>query len=223
MLISLLAIGSPSHPVDPEAFYAWTRHIGSYDKGKPFIYSWHGALFSYQYANIWFDFRNIVDKKGVNWFENSTNATIANRQFCIDHQDEFKTYGPNTWGITSMDRPSVYTMHFGVPPLGSGEPQYDGTISPTGPAGSIVFTPYLSLSALKYMHSKYPKLWGKYGLRDSYDLDKNWYSRIYYGIGEAMYALPIENFRSEFIWKTFMKSEHIKEALKRAGFKKNRR
>lgn len=222
VLICLLAIGSPTHPVDPDVFYAWTRHKGSYGDGKPFIYSWHGALFSYQYAQVWFDFQDLVDREGVNWFENSIDATLANRQFSIDHKDEFKTYGPNRWGITSMARPTAYTMHFGTPPMGSGEPQYDATISPTGPAGSIVFTPYLSLSALKYMYLKYPRLWGKYGLKDSFNLDTNWYADTYYGIGEAMYVLPVENFRSGLIWKEFMKNKHVKEALKKAGFTKKR-
>ena len=106
VLLSLLAIGSPTYPVSPEAFYAWMRRKGSYDEGEPFIYSWHGALFSYQYANVWFDFRDIVDRDGINWFENSKNATLANRQFCIDNQDRFKGYGPDSWGITSMARPS---------------------------------------------------------------------------------------------------------------------
>jgi hypothetical protein len=161
-----------------------------------------------------------VDKDGVNWFENSTNATIANRQFCIDNMSKSKTFGPNSWGITSMARPEGYTMHFGTPPSGNGTPEYDGTISPTGPAGSIVFTPYLSLSALKYMYMNYPKMWGQYGLRDSLNLDKNWYAPIYYGIGEAMILLPIENFRTGFIWKYFMNSAYVENALKRAMFTK---
>lgn len=220
IMITLLAIGSPTHPVSPDVFYAWTRQKGSYGDGKPFIHTWHGALFSYQYAGAWFDFRDLADKQGVNWFENSVNATLANRQFCIDNADKFKGYGPNSWGITSMDRPEAYTMHFGVPPTGNGEPEYDGTLSPTGPAGSIVFTPYLSLSALKHMYLSYPKLWGQYGLRDSFNLDKNWYSPTYYGIGEAMILLPIENFRSSFIWKNFMKNVYVQSALKKALFTK---
>ncbi len=220
ILIDLLAIGSPAHPVPADAFYAWIRNKGSYGDGKEFIYSWHGALFSYQYANVWFDFRNMVDKNGVNWFDNSTDATLANRQFCIDNSDKFKGYGPNGWGITSMARPEAYTMHFGVPPTGNGEPEYDGTLSPTGPAGSIVFTPYLSLSALKYMYMSYPRLWGQYGMKDSFDADQNWYSTTYYGIGQAMMLLPIENFRTGFIWKYFMKSPFIQDALKKSGFTK---
>lgn len=223
VLITLLAIGSPAHSAPPEVFYAWARQKGSYGKGNPFIHSWHGALFSYQYANAWFNFQDMVDKQGVNWFENSTNATIANRQFCIDNAEKFKGFGPNSWGITSMARPEGYTMHFGTPPTGNGEPEYDGTLSPTGPAGSIVFTPYLSLSALKYMYMNYPNLWGQYGLRDSFNLDKKWYSPVYYGIGEAMVLLPVENFRTGFIWKYFMKNVHMEAALKKAGFTKARR
>jgi hypothetical protein len=218
IMISLLAIGSPTHPVDPEVFYAWNRQSAPYEKGKPFIYSWHGALFSYQYANLWFDFRDKADKKGVNWFENSTNATIANRQFCIDNAEKFKGFGPNSWGITSMARPGGYVMHFGPPPTGNGEPVYDGTLSPTGPAGSIVFTPIQSIAALKYMYLTYPNLWGQYGLKDSYNIDLNWYAPTYYGIGVAMLLIPVENFRTGFVWNNFMKNAYIKEALVKAGF-----
>lgn len=220
MLIDLLAIGSPAHPVPPDVFYTWARNKGAYGGGKEFIYTWHGALFSYQYANAWFDFRNLADKNGVNWFDNSTNATLANRQFCVDNADKFKGYGPNSWGITSMARPEAYTMHFGAPPAGNGEPEYDGTLSPTGPSGSIVFTPYMALSALKYMYTTYPRLWGQYGMKDSFNADKNWYAPTYYGIGEAMILLPIENFRTGFIWKYFMKSPFIQDALNKAGFAK---
>jgi hypothetical protein len=223
IIISLLAIGSPTYPVSPDVFYAWTRNKDSYGSGKSFIYTWHGALFSYQYANIWYDFQNIADRQGVNWFENSINATLANRQFCIDNADKFKSYGPNSWGITSMSRPEGYTMHFGTPPCGSGEPQYDGTVSPTGPAGSIVFTPILSMSAIKYMYIQYPRLWGQYGLRDSFNINLNWYAPTYYGIGVAMILLPMENFRHGFIWKNFMKNKYVKESLVKAGFTKARK
>lgn len=218
ILISLLAIGSPTHPVDPEVFYTWARHSASYETGKPFIFTWHGALFSYQYAHLWFDLRNTVDRQGIDWFENTTNATLANRQFCIDNADKFKGYGPNSWGITSMARPGGYIMHFGAPPTGSGEPQYDGTISPTGPAGSIIFTPYLSTSALKYMYMTHPRLWGQYGLKDSFNLDLNWYAPTYYGIGVGMILVPVENFRTGFVWKNFMKNEYVQNSLVKTGF-----
>ena len=218
VLISLLAIGSPTHAVSPEAFYAWQRDEGSHKDGESFIHTWHGALFAHQYAHVWFDFRGIVDRDGVDWFENSRRATLANRAFCIDNAAEFKTYGAETWGITSMSRPDEYTMDYGSPPVARGIPLHDGTISPTGPAGSIIFTPELSIAALRHMYKTYPKLWGKYGLKDSFNLDSNWYATTYYGIAEAMYLLPVENFRSGIIRKTFMKNKYVKEALGKAGF-----
>ena len=60
-------------------------------------------------------------------------------------------------------------------------------------------------------------------MKDSFDADKNWYSTTYYGIGEGMILLPIENFRTGFIWKHFMKSPFIQDALDKAGFTKKRR
>ena len=68
------------------------------------------------------------------------------------------------------------------------------------------------------MYFTYPKLWGKYGLKDSYNLDINWYAPIYYGLGEALYVIPIENFRTGFVWEQFMKNKHVQEALIKAGF-----
>jgi len=66
------------------------------------------------------------DRQGVDWFENSREATLTNRQFSIDNADRSKSYGPNMWGITSMARPEGYTMHFGVGPTGNGEPDMTG-------------------------------------------------------------------------------------------------
>ncbi len=219
LLINLLAIGSPSHSVSPDTFYSWVRAKDKYANGKPFIHSWHGALFTHQYAHAWFDFRNKIDGLGVDWWQNSTNATLANRQFCIDNAGIYRTYGPNSWGITSFYRPEKYTMHFGSPPTGSGSVLHDGTIGISGMVGSICFTPFFSISALKYIYFNYPLAWGAYGFKSSFNLDQNWYAPIYYGLDLGNSLLPIENFRSGLVWKTFMKNENIQKALAKAGFK----
>lgn len=219
MLLSLLAIGSPSHPVSPDVFYAWLRKKGSYKNGEPFICSWQGALFTYQYAHAWFDFRNKLDKEGIDWWENSVNAVRASIEFCSDNADRYKGFGRDSWGITSYDTPEGYNMSCGFPPCLSGKPVYDGTVSPSGPAGSIVFTPIESLNALRNFYNNQDKLWGRYGFKDSYNLDKNWYSQQYFGLGEGITLLMIENFRTNFVWKIFMKNEHIQRAMEKAGFK----
>ncbi|MCK9554520.1 hypothetical protein M0R36_01670 [bacterium] len=221
MLVNILALGSKEHSVPPESFYSWTRRKGRYKDGNEFIYSWHGGLFSYQYAHAWFDFKGIVDREDTDWFQNSVDATITNRQFCVDHMSEFSTYGPDSWGVTSFSikNGGNYTMEHGTPPCGSGLPIYDGTISPSGPAGSIPFTPKLSLQALRFFQRKYPRLWGVYGLGDSFNLDEEWWSHRYYGLGEGITLLAIENYRSGLIWKYFMRSPYIVNGLARAGFK----
>jgi len=219
MLINLLAIGSPTYSVNPNVFYSFTRKKGKYKNGELFIYSWNGALFTYQYAHAWFDFRGLVDKEGVNWWHNSINASIANRKFCIDNSNKYITYGPSSWGITSCElRDGRYVMHFGVPPCGRSIPVHDGTISPSGAAGSIIFIPFKSLSALKYYYTL-PHLWGVYGFKDSFNIDKNWYSQKYYGLGKGIELLMIENFRTGFVWKHFMKNQHVINTIKKAGLK----
>jgi len=219
VIISLLAIASPSHPLGPESFYVWQRKKGSYKKGEPFVFTWHGALFAHQYSHLWFNLHDKLDRENINWWENSRQATLANRQFVIDNSTNYTTYGPYSWGITSMDHPEGYIMHYGIPPCGRGEAIHDGTISPTGPAGSIVFTPILSIKTLENFYYKYPFLWGEYGLRDSFNLDKDWISSTFYGLGEGVVLLAIENFRSDFVWDNFMKNSYISKALKKAGFK----
>jgi hypothetical protein len=223
VIINLLAIGSPTHPVSPDVFYAWPRKNGRYKNGQPFIYSWQGALFTYQYAHAWFDFRNKVDKEGVDWWKNSVDATKAGIEFCLDNGQQYKGFGKNSWGISGYYTPSGYTMSHGFPPCLSENPGYDGTITPSGPAGSIVFTPIESLDALRNFYNNLPKLWGPHGFKDSFNLDNNWYSPLYFGLGEGITLLMIENFRTGFVWEYFNKNEHIKDAINKLGFRNYRK
>lgn len=91
----------------------------------------------------------------------------------------------------------------------------DGTISPSGAAGSIVFTPELSIKALEYYYNYFPKVWGKYGLKDAYNLEgpKPWYSEEYIGIDKGISMVMIENYLTGLIWKYFMKNEYVLQGL----------
>ncbi|MBM3253457.1 MAG: hypothetical protein FJZ16_04320, partial [Candidatus Omnitrophica bacterium] len=220
MLLSLLAIGSTDYRVGPEVFYSFKKEKAAYAKGEPFIISWHGALFTYQYAHSFFDFRGLIDKEGIDWWRNSISATLANRNFCIDNSYRYKTLGPYSWGITSMRLRDEYTMHYGAYPCGSKKPIFDGTISPSGPAGSMPFTPFVSLDTLRYLLYHYPELWGRYGIKDSFNLDDNWYCGVYYGLGAGIILIMVENARTSFVWDTFMKNLNVQQAIELAGFKK---
>ena len=84
MILYVLALGSPTHAISPDA---WKARIGNYKwatfYGQEFIN--YAPLFIHQYSHIWIDFRGIHDaytrEKGVDYFENSRRATYAQRAY----------------------------------------------------------------------------------------------------------------------------------------------
>ncbi len=99
----------------------------------------------------------------------------------------------------------------------------DGTVSPSGPAGSIVFTPELSIKALENFYNNYPKLSGKYGFKDAYNLESGeWYSKEVIGIDKGISMLMIENYLTGLIWEFFMKNKYVQKGLDILGIRKVR-
>lgn len=152
---------------------------------------------------------------GADWFENSIKATIANREYCIKNSKKFKTFGKDSWGLTACVGPKGYSGGYGAKPcLADIEKQNDGTIALSGPAGSIVFIPELSIKALENFYNNFPKVWGKYGFIDAYNLENGeWYSKEVIGIDKGITMLMIENYLTQSIWKYFMKNEYIQNGL----------
>ncbi|HOV53611.1 MAG TPA: glucoamylase family protein [Fervidobacterium sp.] len=223
-MLYFLAAGSPTFPADPNLFYSFQRHYGSYGGGKRFIHSWFGSIFTYQFSFAWFDLRNMIDKSGVDWWENSVIAITSNRKYCIDNKGKFKTFGENSWGLTACDGPKGYEGRYGTPPSGYNNDQHyvDGTVPPAGAAGSIVFLPDESIAALEYYYKNYPQLWGKYGFKDAYNIDVKpaWYAQDVIGIDKGITLLMIENYRNEFVWKYFMKNAYVQSGIEKVGLKK---
>lgn len=212
LLLYVLAIGSPTYPIPADSWYELARPVGSY---KNYRIIQMPPLFTHQYPHIWLDFKNKNDGL-ADYFKNSVNATLANRQFCIDESSRYKTYGPNTWGLTASQGPGGYRA-YGAPP---GWAIHDGTIAPTGAGASIVFTPKESIACLRNLYKEYgDMLWGRYGFSDSFNIDKKWYSGDVLAIDQGAMLLMIENYRSGLIWKTMQKNEAVKRAFKKIGFK----
>ncbi|MCM8779464.1 MAG: hypothetical protein NC834_06780, partial [Candidatus Omnitrophica bacterium] len=214
MLLYLLAIGSPTHPIPAEYWFEWLRPIRKY---KNFVTVSFPALFAHQYSHLWVDFRNKND--GIaDYFQNSVEATLANRQFCIDNMNKYKTYGLDSWGLTASDGPEGYNV-YGAPPS-IYPPKHDGTIAPTAPGGSVMFTPRESISCLRNLYHQYKeKIWGIYGFSDALNIDKNWFAPDVIGIDLGAMVLSIENYRSGMVWDYFMRNEFIKKAMEKVGFK----
>lgn len=161
------------------------------------------------------DFRRMKDEEGIDWFENSIKATLANRKYCMENSKNYKTYGENSWGLTACIAPKGYCVGFGAKPALNKLDENDGTISPSGVAGSIVFTPELSIKALEHYYNHFPKFWGKYGFKDAYNLEgsKPWYAEEYIGIDKGISMVMIENYLTGLIWKYFMKNEYVVQGL----------
>lgn len=215
-MLYLLAIGSPMHPITPDAWYAWKRNWNHY---AGYTYLGKTPLFTYQYSHAWVDFRNRREVKGehIDYFENSVKATKAHRLFCIDLAKEFPGYGPNVWGISASDSIKGYVA-WGGPPR---DPAIDGTIVPYTAAGSLMFVPKLALAALRTMYEKYgQRIYGKYGFTDAFNPNTGWVNRDVIGIDLGITLLSAENARSEMVWHWFMRNPEILRAMDQVGLRK---
>ena len=223
LMLYVLSVASPTFPVEKSMYTQLQKKTKSYGSQKDIIYTYCGTLFTYQFSHAWIDFKKLQDEEQIDWFENSIKATKANREYCINHKEKYKTFHENSWGLTACIGPKGYCVGLGAEPCDSNlEVENDGTVGPCGAIGSIVFTPKESLKCMEYWYQHFPKLWGKYGFKDGYNLEgkKPWYAEEYIGIDKGISMIMIENYLSGDIWRYSMRNTYIKEGLKKLGFSK---
>ncbi len=211
MMLYLLALGSPTHPVSSETWKAWTRPTVKFQDLK--YISGHDPLFTHQFSHAWFDFRGKKDAY-ANYFENSITATKAHKRFCLSLHHKFPDYNTDLWGITSSDSVTGYQAWGGPPRLG----RLDGSVVPCASAGSLPFLRDDCMQVLRNIRERYPKAWGHYGFVDAFNPLTNWYDADVIGIDIGITMLMAENARSEFVWKTFMMNKEAERGMERAGF-----
>lgn len=241
MALIILAIGSPTHPVPPEAWQQWcsTYEWQTY-YDQPHVN--FGPLFGHQYSQMYIDFKGIQDEymreKGLDYFENAKRGTIANRAYCLDNPKNFTGYGENLWGLTACDGPANEqrqingnTIRFQTYSARGAAYDYvvdDGTIAPTAAGGSLPFLPQECTTTLQYMwETYYEDLVGEYGLKDAFNLTytfgqeagQGWFDTDYLGIDQGPIVIQIENLRNGFVWNLMKKNPYIVEGLRKAGFK----
>ena len=221
LMMYVLAAGSVTHPVDEVPYYTFTRHVASYGDGEPFIHSWFGSLFTYQYSHAWIDFRDYVDREGVNWFDNSIKASLAQYNFAVDMDSKYETLGPNAWGLTACDGPNGYNGSYGAPPSGFDNQQHyvDDTIAPCAAIASMIFTPKQSEQALQN-YASIPELKGKYGFYDAYNLTEVWFDSDVIGIDKGITLLMLANAENNFVYEIMMQNETILNGLSKLQFVK---
>ncbi len=249
MILYLLALGSPTKPVEPEAWQAWTSE---YDRK-----SWGTAygqehlrfppLFGHQFSHCWVDFRGLRDEymrgKGFDYFENSRRATLAQRAYATANPMGWAAYGPDVWGVSASDGPADVEREFGgrmrrfISYGGRGMGVYDdGTIAPYAAGSSIAFAPEIVVPALVAMKQRYGSaLYGKYGFFDAFNPSFTfedvklthgkvvpgigWVDTDHVGIDQGPLLNMLGNHRGEIVWKAMRRNAHLKRGLQRAGFR----
>jgi hypothetical protein len=239
MILYLLALGSPTHPVPPTTWDHWTATY-RWEKqcGEEFVT--FGPLFGHHYSHLWIDFRGIRDNPmrahGIDYFENSRRATLSQRAYAAENPQRFRDYGADVWGFTACDGPpdTVFSVDgterrfsgYGARSVCYRWINDDGTLAPTAPGGSLPFAPEVCIPALKTMRARYgDRLFQKYGFLDSFNptfvtpgSPSGWFDRDYLGIDQGPIALMIENHRNGFVWNVMKKNPYVVAGLRKAGF-----
>ncbi|MDA8163451.1 MAG: hypothetical protein M0017_00265 [Desulfobacteraceae bacterium] len=239
MILYILALGSPSHPIAGDSWAKWT---GSYRWDTFYNYPFvnFGPLFAYQYSHAWIDFRAIQDgymqAKGIDYFTNSRRATYASRAYCIANPGGWRGYGQQVWGLTACDGPGEPVIgkesdgrvfyRYWARGTGAGYRNDDGTIAPTAVGGSIPFAPEITIPTLQYLKERFGgRLYGKYGFKDAFNLSfrtpaaaHGWFDNQYIAIDQGPILLMTENYRTGFIWNLMKNNKYIRNGLVRAGF-----
>ena len=214
MILYVLAIGSPTHPIPPESWYAWKRPEIDYNGIR---YITGGPLFIHQYSQAWLDMRKLRENSpnSVDWFQNSADATTAEREFCYSLAKQFPSYADGLWGITASDRSMGYTV-WGEPPRSA---HIDGTVVPSAPGGSLMFAPEITLPALWQMYREFgSRVYRRYGFVDAFDPTDGWIGRDVIGIDAGITLLSAENLQTGFVWRYFMESPPVARAIQKIGF-----
>lgn len=215
MILYILGIGSKTHPISPNSWYAWERGWDEFG-GYRYLAS-SSPLFLHQFSHAWVDFRGRREHRPpfVDYYENSVQATRAHQKFFVDVlSKDFPKYGPLMWGMSASDTQRGYVA-WGAPPR---HDRTDGSVVPYAVAGSMMFTPDIALPTLKHFKQEYgDKVYGKYGFADVFNPHNGWVGEDILGIDQGMTLLGIENARSGKVWYWFMQNEEPRRAFKLIG------
>jgi hypothetical protein len=188
MVLYAIALGTPTFPLEAEAWDAWTSTY-EWDTYYDEPHVQFGPLFGHQYSHLFIDYRGIRDDwmrqksaeigEAFDYFENSRRATLSQRRYAVDNPMGWAGYGADVWGLTACDGPFDGTLE-----VNGEERQFntywargasalyvndDGTITPTAAGGSIPFAPDETIAALMTMAAEVDSLYTAYGFRDAFN------------------------------------------------------
>ena len=235
LLMYVLGLGSPTHPLNESCFPAWTLTY-QWENLYGIDHLYAGPLFIHQYSHAWIDLRGIRDRfmleKDCDYFENSRRATWIQREYAIRNPRGFAGYGADSWGLSAGDGPHEAPRKingrrqafYGYAARGVPWGPDDGTLA--GPAAlcSIVFAPEIVWPLVKHLagHAGPPdyRLLRAGGFNWTLgDGARPWVTPHEGGLEQGMIVLMIENYRTGLPWQLMRANSSIATGLRRAGFR----
>ncbi|MFC5581413.1 glucoamylase family protein [Rhodanobacter terrae] len=236
ILLYVLAMGSPTHPIRGDCYKAWTATY-QWENLYDYDYLYAGPLFVHQFSHAWIDFRGIRDgfmcEKRSDYFENSRRAVLIQREYAQRNPHGFAGYDIDCWGLTACDGPSDELPDvsnerrrlFGYAARGVPYGPDDGTLSAPSVLASLPFAPEIILSDVRNMMARYPEMLTADRFASSFnpsvaEVDGSaWISAGHYGLDQGIVLLMIENHRSGLPWRLMRDCPYIRSGLGCAGFR----
>ncbi len=237
LLLYILGLGSPTHPLPPESYTAYTE---SYEWknicGRELLYS--GPLFTHQLSHMWVDFRGIRDdfmrQHNSDYFANSRQASFVQQEYAIRNPLGFAGYGKHCWGFTACDGPcwgkraidGVDREFFDYIARGAPFGPDDGTVAPWVVVASLPFAPEIVVPTVRSFARMNLGMTRLYGFKPSFNqtfvVEGSptgwWASPYHFGIDQGPVVLMIENYRTGLLWNIMRRCEPLVTGLRRAGF-----
>ncbi len=237
LLLYVLGLGSPTHPLPAESYRAWAAtYKWRTVYGTSFLYA--GPLFTHQLSHLWIDFRGIRDTfmrgQESDYFENSRRATIVQQQYAIRNPCGYACYGEHCWGLTASGGPGDVTLEvggvrrqfFGYRARGVPDGPDDGTVAPWAVVASLPFAPEIVLPTIAHLRSL--RLGGRhpYGVKTTFNptfpdpggSPLGWIAPWHCGLNQGPMIVMVENYRSGLVWQLLRGCRYLLAGLRTAGF-----
>lgn len=233
LLLYILGLGSPRHPLGPEHYAAYASTYRWREVyGRELLDS--GPLFTHQLSHLWIDFRGIPDRfmreHGSDYFENARRATYAQQAYAVHNPRGFAGYGEHCWGLTATDGPGWAKRgdreFYDYVARGIPDGPDDGTLAPWVVLASLPFAPEIVVPTIDHMASLNVGVDSRYGFKPSFNPSFEvpdsptgwWVSPYHFGVDQGPVILMIENHRTGLIWDLTRRSPYLVNGLRRAGF-----
>ena len=239
LILYVLALGSPTHPIEPRRYDAWCRDLPVEDGLRHRATSTPGRCSSTS-SRTSGSTSAASRTPSCASAAATTSRTAGARRWCSSStrsaiRSASRDYGELCWGITASDGPgtgddgdrrrraaSSSTTSRAACPYGPD----DGTIAPWAVVASLPFAPEIVLPTIAQLPAHAARgaeslrLQGvvQPDLRRPTPAPVGWVSPYHFGINEGPTVLMIENYRSGLLWKLMRRCAPLRRGLARAGF-----